>query len=462
MTDRTSEWASVETHSIDFVPLSERHGRVTQQGPFWFLGNFHFFTVSIGFVGPALGLGFAAASLAGVLGILFGTVFMAFHAAQGPELGLPQMIQSRAQFGYNGVIVPLIAALCTFVGFNVIDSIVIAAGLKSIWGIDSQVAMFALAVVPVVLAIWGHDWVHLAFRALFWLSLPLFAILTVAIASGHVATPHFVPAPVVFTWGAFLAQFVAAASYNITYAPYVSDFTRYLPPSTSRRAVIGHVYAGAALSAIWMIAIGAWLATHMAARDGLTALFVAGNQLAGGFGFWLAIFSASALVATMGMNAYSGMLTVVTGLDIFRPGTSGSWVRITTILVLAVLWLVPALSFGGNAIAGLNAMLVVTLNLLVPWTAVNLVDYFYLSDGHYDIAAMADPDGRYGRYNAVGIASYFVGLLASLPFFDIPDYWVGPIARRIGDLDFAWLVGLVVAAAVYVSLTRLLARRAAF
>jgi len=37
--------------------------------------------------------------IAGALGIVVGTLFMAFHASQGPRLGLPQMIQSRAQFG---------------------------------------------------------------------------------------------------------------------------------------------------------------------------------------------------------------------------------------------------------------------------------------------------------------------------------------------------------------------------
>ena len=87
----------IEHKSIDYVTEHERHGRVIDQGPFWFLGNFHFFTIAIGFVGPSMGLSFAFTSLAGALGILFGTVFVAFHASQGAELGLPQMIQSRAQ-----------------------------------------------------------------------------------------------------------------------------------------------------------------------------------------------------------------------------------------------------------------------------------------------------------------------------------------------------------------------------
>ena len=37
-------------------------------------------------------------------GGLFGTFFAAFHASQGPQLGLPQMIQSRPQYGYRGAV----------------------------------------------------------------------------------------------------------------------------------------------------------------------------------------------------------------------------------------------------------------------------------------------------------------------------------------------------------------------
>src|SRR6202020_463863 len=81
-----------------------------------------------------MGLGFGFTSLAGALGILFGTVFVAFHASQGPELGLPQMIQSRAQFGYRGVVVVLLGTLFTFIGFKLADSVLIAHGLNGILG----------------------------------------------------------------------------------------------------------------------------------------------------------------------------------------------------------------------------------------------------------------------------------------------------------------------------------------
>ena len=49
-----SDGLAIEGHSIDYIPENERHAKLSSQGPFWFLGNFHFFTITIGNVGPRL------------------------------------------------------------------------------------------------------------------------------------------------------------------------------------------------------------------------------------------------------------------------------------------------------------------------------------------------------------------------------------------------------------------------
>ena len=222
---RTS--ALVETRSIDYVPDDERHGKVSHQGPFWFVGNFQPFTLALGFVGPSLGLSLWWTIVAGLAGIAFGTLFMAFHATQGPVLGLPQMIQSRAQFGYRGVLVPLIGTLFTFVGFNVVDVVIIKSGLQSIFGWNPVVVAVVITVIAALVAVFGHDLLHKTFRILFWVSLPLWIVLTWGVLFGGVTGTATATGG--FSFVAFLVQFSVAASYNITYAPYVSDYSRYLP-----------------------------------------------------------------------------------------------------------------------------------------------------------------------------------------------------------------------------------------
>jgi NCS1 family nucleobase:cation symporter-1 len=441
---------AIEHKSIDYIAEDERHGRVIDQTPFWFLGNFHFFTIAIGFVGPTMGLSFGFTSLAGALGILFGTLFVAFHASQGAELGLPQMIQSRAQFGYRGVVVVLIGTLFTFVGFNVADSVLVASGLNGMLGWNETWVTLAAAAIATGIAVYGHDWLHRIFRACFWVCLPLYTLLTLAIAVGRVPPMH--PATGGFTWVAFIAQFAASAAYNITYAPSVSDYSRYLPRHTRPHHIILAVFVGATSAAIWLISLGAWLATRLGASDGLVALHDAGNALFTGFGVLMALASVTALVAVMGLNAYSGMLTVVTALNSLFEVHPTPRLRIVTILGLAAVWIAVTFAITANAIALLFAALTIMLYLLVPWTAVNLADYFFVRRGRYAITHLFMPHGIYGAWGVRGLLAYTLGFLATLPFFVLPDVYTGPAARALGGVDIGWLVGLIVSGASYLAL----------
>ena len=82
-----------------------------------------------------------------------------------------------------------------------------------------------------------------------------------------------------------MAQLSAAAAYNITYAPYVSDYSRYLPKNTTARQDhrLG-VRRRRRRPAIWLIALGAWLAIRLGATDGLVGLQTAGNNVFGHLG----------------------------------------------------------------------------------------------------------------------------------------------------------------------------------
>jgi NCS1 family nucleobase:cation symporter-1 len=42
---------------------------------------------------------------------------MALHSAQGPQMGIPQMIQSRAQFGSLGALLVVLIAGVMYIGF---------------------------------------------------------------------------------------------------------------------------------------------------------------------------------------------------------------------------------------------------------------------------------------------------------------------------------------------------------
>src|SRR5580698_8295467 len=113
----------IEKRSIDYVPLAERHGKVWHLWPVWFSGDANLATVAAGVLGIALGGNLLWSAVAVVLGCLVGTFFMAFHSTQGPQLGLPQMIQSRPQFGYTGALLVWGVALVAYVGYNAFNQV---------------------------------------------------------------------------------------------------------------------------------------------------------------------------------------------------------------------------------------------------------------------------------------------------------------------------------------------------
>ena len=463
MSNKVSESAPrgtgiIEVRSIDWVPDSERTAKLWHQAPLWFLGNFQYFSISLGFIGPLMGLSLLWTAVASIIGISIGTLFMAFHASQGPHMGLPQMIQSRAQFGFRGVLVPLLGTLFTYIAFNVADTVLLGQGLKGSFGWDPVAVGIIVTIGAALLAIFGHDWLHKAFRIILYVALPVMIIVTIGILVGA-ASVNASPMPDLgFNWIAFIAQITACAAYNITYAPYVSDYSRYLPASTKPRAVIASVFFGASTSAIWLIIIGAWLAITLGVTDGLSGIQMAGNSVFAPLGDAAAILMALALAATMGMNAYGGMLTVVTMIHSFSPVKLGRKIRVVVIVALAVVWLLISALINESAIGVVFSALTLMLYVLVPWTSVNLVDYFWVRKGQYAIADLFTPKGVYDSWGRRGLIAFAIGFLAEVPFMIVPPIfdwsYTGPLAQALGGVDIAWAVGLVVSAIVYLALSR--------
>src|ERR1700753_2480581 len=110
--------ARLENSTIQPIPLGERHGTPADLFTVWFGTNFMLLTVVTGGLAvTTFALPFGWALIALICGNLAGAVFMALHAAQGPTLGVPQMVQTRGQFGTLGSLLVVSIVLLMYVGF---------------------------------------------------------------------------------------------------------------------------------------------------------------------------------------------------------------------------------------------------------------------------------------------------------------------------------------------------------
>src|ERR1700755_241003 len=181
----------VEIRSIDYVPVTERHGKPWHLGPVWFQGNAQISTLAVGLLGVSLGLNFIWAAIAIIAGTLVGTLFMAFHSAQGPKLGLPQMIQSRAQFAYYGSLLPVVVAVMLFIGFNVFNTLLGGDVIQELFpGLHSKfLAYLPVVILSVVLTIFGYELIHVGLRWATWLFIVVYGVFTIG-ALFTVGAPH--------------------------------------------------------------------------------------------------------------------------------------------------------------------------------------------------------------------------------------------------------------------------------
>lgn len=443
---------TIEQRSIEYVPLSERRGRVWHQGPFWFMANAELLTLTSGLVGIALGLSLGWSLLAITLGVLFGTFFVAFHAAQGPRLGLPQMIQSRAQFGRYGAVVPSAMVVFLYVGFTVFDAILAGQALDAAFGLGELILVAAVVVLSVVIALVGHDLLHLVQRWLTYIFIASFGVFTIAALFKFGGEPASTT-DAGFTWAAFLTQFGVSAAYMLAFAVYVSDYTRYLPPTVSGRATVWWTYLGCAVGGLWLMALGAFLFSRFSDLEPIAMIQAAGDSIFNGFGTFALLISVPGLVSIMAVNIYGAMLTGVTAVDGFKPLRLNVGLRVRGVVLLGLMVLFLSLFLPDDFLGTYTDFVTLLLYFLVPWTAINLVDFYFVRKETYVIEEIVRGEKLYGLWSKAGLIAYFVGFAAMVPFFGT-EFFTGPIADLLGGADISFVVGLPVAAALYWLLTR--------
>jgi len=97
---------------------------------------------------------------------------------------------------------------------------------------------------------------------------------------------------------------------------------------------------------------------------------------------------------------------------------------------------------------------VVLLVVLVPWTAINLIDFYIIHKGVYDLESIFRFDGGvYGRFNWTAITAYLLGIVVQIPFMATSLY-TGPVSAFLGGADLSWVAGLVVTGPLYLLLAR--------
>lgn len=437
----------IEQHTIYQIPLDQRHGKARQLFTLWFGANLNVLTVVTGALATTI---FHQSFLSGVVAILvgnlLGTVFMALHAAQGPRLGVPQMVQSRGQFGAKGAafVVALVAFM--YVGYAGTAFVTGGQSLHFILpALNQQAAIIGIGAISLAGAIYGHDLIHFTTRMMTYVSgsallLCYIWLLFITPVPGHFLTQGS------FSAVGFFKMVSMGALWQLGYAPYVSDYSRYLPPDSGPRQAFWACYWGTALGGVLPMILGAMIGPAVIDGNVITAI----AQLTGRVSLLVTLLLAPGVAVAGAICLYGGALAIITLGHTLAPGwriTHRARIAIASgIFLLALLISIAGASNFLSLYSEFNELL---LYLLVPWTAVNLIDYYLIRRGDYHVPSFFAPDGGlYGSYNVTALAAYLVGIVVQIPFI-AADFYTGPLARAIGGVDLSWVAGIAVVTPVY-------------
>ncbi|RZQ65777.1 purine-cytosine permease family protein [Amycolatopsis suaedae] len=445
--------AAIERRSIDPVPEAERHGHPRSLFTLWFAANMQITAAVTGALTVLVGVHPLWALVAVVLGNALGGVPMALHAAQGPRLGIPQMIQSRAQFGVYGAVLPLLLVVVMYLGYFASGNVLGGQAVAQITGLPTDVAIVGYAAASAAIAVVGYRLIHRFGWVASALSVVVFVYLSVRLVGGHdlgavLAEPRL-------DLPKFLLALSLTASWQLTFGPYVADTSRYLPATTSVRSTFWWTYGGTVLGAAWAMSFGA------------LAYAVAGNAFKGREVAYIVGLGGEALVVPLllaialgkftvnVLNIYGGYMTVATTLTaVSRKVALSQAARIGYIAAVGVLGGVIAVLGRGEFLGNFVLFLHFLLYFLTPWSSINLVDFYLVRKERYDLDAIYDPGGRYGRWAAPALLAYVAGMLVQVPFSNVDGVYVGVLVGLLGGADLAWVLGLVVPGVLYAVLMR--------
>ena len=442
----------LELATIRPIAPHDRHGRVVDLFTVWFGSNVHLLTVVTGGIAVTVfGLPFWWAVAGLTAGNLIGAVFMALHAAQGPTLGVPQMVQTRGQFGSLGALLVVGIVIVMYLGFLASNTVAGGEALSSLApGWSDTPGIFIVGLIGVVATIYGYDLIHAYTRVMTYLSGAVLLIAAVWIVYVHGLPADFFDRNSLSAKG-LLGTISVAALWQISYAPYVSDYSRYMPAKTGVVPAFWASYWGCMLGSLLPMILGAMVA--LAAPKSTIVQGLA--QLTTGIAPLVLIVLSIGVAASNALNLYCGVLSTLTfGQTLIPSWSPGPKARIVTAVILFSLALAGAIFSKDSFMANYEEFILLLLYVLVPWTAINLVDYYLLRKGRYDVESFFRQDGGvYGYVNGPAVACYLLGILVQVPFVDSALYR-GPIARALGGIDLSWIIGLAVISPLYYFLAR--------
>ena len=444
----------IEVGGIDYITEDQRHGRPAGLFGIWAAANVTYLYIVYGGLLVILGLQVWEALIICVLGNLWWFA-VGWVSISGPAAGTPSVIIMRAMFGVRGNklfgagLGALIAVL--FVILNVTFAALASTALFNSLGVNvtplgELLLLVAVAVLSLTLSVFGHatierlsPYISAVVGACFLLA----GIFVLGAADWGYQNPALAIWERVALW---LLGLTIIASGPLSW--YTSaDFSRYLPTTSSRKAIVVWTALGGIIPSVLLGVLGAIAATSIDMNDPQTAIAAIVPP------WFYPMFLAAVIVGSIANNAltaYSAGLYVQT----FAPRIR-RWVTVTVVGAVCVLAAVYLLFLAPDLLETLNYVIEISVAVMGPLLAIYVTDVV-LRRNSYDGLKLSRTDNRSpfwfrGGWSLPGTVSLLIATTVALLMVNTTLY-VGPIAAALGGADLSSIAGPLIAVATYATL----------
>ncbi|MBB1155321.1 purine-cytosine permease family protein [Amycolatopsis dendrobii] len=425
---------AIETHGITPIPPANRFGRPWRLAGVWFAPNLTMTAVFTGTLGATLGLGFTTGFVIALIGTVIGSLPVAWLSTWGPRTGTGQLPLARLPFG-RGVVLPGLVQWLGSIAWDALVGLFGGEALAQLTGLPFWAAVLVVLVLQCTLGVFGYAVIHRVQAVMSVVLVVAFVALAVKVVLDH---------PITFADSATGGDFAGAVvlfstitlSLAISWAPYASDFSRYLPASTRPSGVFWFTLLG--LTASYALGEGIGLALGTALGD-QTAAGVSTLLGGGVLGAVALLVIALAAVSSNAMNDYSGSLALQTvGVRVRRPVSA---VVVTVLAFALILWM-----HTGDLAAKFQNVLLVVSYWIPPFLGVVVPDWLRRTRRGREVDVLAEL--RRPVHSWAALVAFVVGFAAAVPFMNTTVY-TGPVAAALHGADLAYYAGFVVSLVAY-------------
>ena len=436
---------NLELNGTNVIDESERQGKASSLFWPWCGANVSLLALSYGSFFLGFGISFWQATAAAILGTVLSFLLVGVSSLAGKKSNAPTMVLSRATFGVKGAIIPGFLSYLLFVGWEIvlISLATLATGTVFIrlGNLDHNTAMvigFVIAVgLTVSAGVLGFAVIMRIQRVLTIVTIVMTGVyisLTVSKVDWNVISAL----PSGSTQGFIGAMIFGATGIGLGWVNAAADYSRYLPRTTSSKAVIGWTVFGASVVPIILVIYGAALSasnkdlSEAIASDPIGALTTILPS------WYLIIFALVAILGLVGgaiLNLYSSGLTLISiGLPVKRHVAASIDAVLMLLGAIYFVWIADDFFFPFQGF-------LITLGVpIAVWSAIFVTDVLLRKSYHE--ADLYKVNGRYGSWNMGSISVMAIGTFVGWGFvtnsFASWLSWQGYFLRIIGGKEGAW------------------------